>query len=546
MSGKKILLFVTSIIVTFVLFFSCQNFIEEQGNGTLLVKTPNSISTKAIDGIYPPDLTSYINAGNIRYEIVIESNGKKITGAILKNSDSTSISVPAGVRLNIYVGIYFVEPNSNNELINTYFVTDKKDNVIVMPNQTIYLDFTLNLNNPNPVVCYANLTETEFSGSAIYEITGITDYPTAQPDQIILTYKNLVNGNFNISGFLDGFSGINSSNNPEGKVFKVADPESSNGYGLWYLDTKEKRIRFESGDNSSSIGSIYFTDRNLPQKNPNYLTLLNKIDRVFSVMYGETYYFFLLYKEGMLSIKNESNEWGSLSKIDFSNISTSYSELPFILDIEQVTDGDTLFASKIGLFYVDQTALKYFSDELYKEAMNRLKRLIRIPDPFDKRKSLLITAVKTVKDDIYLGTRYGIYKIDKTSSKWNSFASKDPAGGYSYLDESAIEKIKEFGNVNVTDIYDTYTTSSEENIIVITTTKSILFQNMHTGIIKEFTVWDGLPFIPARKLMYNPGYSNTDYYEHGISPIRNVIYYNNRYWIATMHGLASIAEGDIF
>jgi hypothetical protein len=176
----------------------------------------------------------------------------------------------------------------------------------------------------------------------------------------------------------------------------------------------------------------------------------------------------------MISIKNKSDEyeWGQLANIDFSNLSSSYEELPFILDIEQIPDGDTLFASKIGLFYVDEMTLDYFSAEKFKEAVNRLKRLIRIPDPFDKRKSLLITAVKSFNNDLFLGTRYGVYKIDKSSSKWISFANKNPEAGYTYLDETSIEKIKDIGNVIVTDNY-TYT-NNYQTILIITTNKSII------------------------------------------------------------------------
>jgi len=541
MSGKTVIFILTILIASVLLLLNCQNYIEDTSHGNILINTPKTIPlTRAINGWSSSEIRDALNSDNIRYEVVIECRGKKIASAILKNSESYSITVPAGIKLTAFVGLYFTEPDSNSEAINAYFASDTKDGVIVMPNQTVYLDFTIDLDKPTPVTYYAYHEELAGNAPGISDITGIATYPNSST--LILTYKSLISGAFHLVSYDSSFNNINSQNNPEGRLFKIEDPESYNGYGLWYLDKENNRIRFENGDNPSSIGSIIFSDRNLPSRDINYLNLINKIDRVVSVVYGGDYYFFLLYDKGMLSILNESAEWGQLAKIDFATLSSIYPDLPFILDIEKDPDGDTFFASKIGLFLIDKVALSLFANEEYHKALNRLKKIIRITDPFDNRKSILVTSVKVSGNEIFLGTRYGLYKIDKNSSSWTSFAARDPAAGYVYLDQSAIKKVKEVGNAKVTDLY----TNDEGIILIVSTTDSLIFVNRLNGKIRKFTVWDGLPFIPARKLAHTPSYSKTDYFIHGISPIRQVVYSSNKYWIATMHGLASIDENKIF
>lgn len=529
------------LLSVFLIYNACENYIVDKKEGTLIVNTPSLSLTKLVSGLPVEEL---ITDGDIRYEIAVESENKRINSVILKNNESTSLKVPAGVKLTVAVGIYVVEKESEKELINAYLVSDVKNNVVVMPDQTIYLDFTIDLDKPTSITYH--YPHENYPAPGISDITGITFYTQTTSSgyqyPLLLTQKNLITADFKLLGFYSS-NFHNLSIPSEGKLFKIniIPGLGPYNYEFWYITNND--IFYNSGNDLIDVSPFSITSKNLSFKNESYRGLLTSIERIETVKYPNVYYYSLIYKNGVLVTKYDSikREWSEISKIDFSHV-VFYPELPFILDVTKGEVTDTFFASQIGLFYVDSITFDYFAAEEYTKGVNRLKKIIKITDPYDKRKSVLVTSVEVVGNKIFLGTRLGLYKINLNSSKWISFESKEIGKDFIYLDESIIEQVKVLGNTPINML------TSYEDILIIATPNALIFFNTQTEKTKVFTVWDGLPFIPERKLIVKPSYNNKDYYIHGISPIKNVLYDENlnTFWIATMHGLASIERSKIF
>ncbi|MBN2544219.1 MAG: hypothetical protein JXB50_00380 [Spirochaetes bacterium] len=554
-----------SILFILIIFLSINCMIaedEKEEYGNAFIITPKSVPlNKLIAGMTTEEALK-LN-GSVRYEVIVENNGNRINSVILKSDDSAEISIPAGINLDIGLGIFLAANGTNDELINAYLVTDLKKNIVAIPNQTIYIDFILDFNRPTIVdYYYRNFPNVPYPNApGMADITGAVIYNHAPVNDPIFTAKRLTDGYFNILTF-NTFNPFNTSIGSEayGSVFKVDDPDGYNGQAYWYIDKLNSDFLYDYGNINviAGLDSINFIDnRSLPYKNSSQIFLkdVHMLESIKYVSTSEFYYYFFIYKYGMLTLRSidtglAAPTWTSVTNVDFRKFESIHPDLPFLLDIERDPeyDGrDTFFASKIGLFYVNYQTLDAFAEDRYDDAMNGLKRLIRIPDPYDTRKSVVITSVKVMDNYIYLGSRYGLYRINKLSKAWVSFSSKLWNGPFVTLDINTIERVKSFRNNPIIALE---TGGVDGNILAVTATKSVFFKNVVTGRERELTVWDGLPFIPTRKLVYRPDFNTIDFYNHGPSPVRFILWdgnaARNRFWIATKHGLASIDSAELF
>src|SRR4030042_3863101 len=315
---KKLLNISILFILIIYLSINCTVAEDEKGFGNALIITPKSVPLNKLIGGMTTEEALALN-GSVRYEVVVESNGQRIKSVILKNDDSAEISIPVGIKLKIGVGLYLAENGTNDEMINAYLVTDLKKDFIAMPHQTVYLDFTLDFSKPTIVNYYfPNGTYTNAPGMA--DITGAAIYYNSSINVPVFTVKNLLNNSFNILSF--NASNTFSSTLPvfnEGKIFKVDDFEGTddptpgtNRKAYWYIDTIGLDIYFNDGSlasNPTSTNPITFIDKNLPYKDASNL-FLHKVYMSESIKYdpdltaNDIYYYFFIYKNGMLTIKN--------------------------------------------------------------------------------------------------------------------------------------------------------------------------------------------------------------------------------------------------
>ncbi|MCK4795940.1 MAG: hypothetical protein KAT05_01090, partial [Spirochaetes bacterium] len=229
------------VIIVAIFIFNCA-LEPTSDNGNITILTPNYAPiSKSIGGV---DIDEQLQEmqDRIRYEIGIEHEGKRIASVQLKNNDETTINVPAGIRLTIGVGIYLADfADKNTELWNSYLVSDVKTNVILMANETKYLDFTLDFSKPTKVESYhPPLLGAPGMNNApgIGNITGGVIFPLLE--EPVFSYVNLrtktpklvkynIAGNFNnIPVTVDWFAPTG-----YGKLFEVKSPDFNK---YWFID----------------------------------------------------------------------------------------------------------------------------------------------------------------------------------------------------------------------------------------------------------------------------------------------------------------------
>jgi len=175
-----------------LIFSSCILNNEMNQNGNIIIQTPeylqaDKLITRSISGFDSTQtLSGYVqnNQSKIRYEISVESNGKKITSLIMKNNKISSLAVPSGIRLDIAIGIFLAQDeNTNNELWNAYLASDVKRDITLQPNETRMFEFTVDLTKQSKVNTYytvPGIAATDNSPGMNDVISG-TNLPSGQP-----------------------------------------------------------------------------------------------------------------------------------------------------------------------------------------------------------------------------------------------------------------------------------------------------------------------------------------------------------------------------
>lgn len=626
---KKITIFsiIISILIS-IFVFSCAMSQQSPG-GSLSVQMPSYISTGSRnlnnasssvlkDLIY--DSTTGKFKSGVRFEVGIELFGRRIVSIQLKPGDVRSLTVPAGVPLTIGVGMYLV--NGSGEEINSYLYTDKKSKIVLMANEKRKLGLTLDMNKPTIVRTFfsksdlpdSQITSTDNPGDSAI-MTGFFDKTNNVP--VFTSYKWGANSSEIIKYEGTSFTTIPKSSfglsslpaGDKGRFFRVFSP--SNGVKtIWYVT---KTGADSSGDaiyqyNGSTFQKISYTSDEPNGNNGVFINdnainrIKSGIKRVISLQItGNSYpfessnstrtYYFLDYSSGFLAVNyglaSNSNKWSTAGDNRGSDFMQNYPHEHFLLDIEQDNDyrvtssppyiqvspkDGTFFATQLGCYYLPEIAMAGFaSGKGVNQGLENSKKMIYIASPNDPNKAILITKVKSFGPLLFLGTRFGIYVVNKTSAEWHKFAddigtSNSPA----ILPQSAIKKIAsipgepivQFGEANIINtsnpldpiIYKVLIAATPRRVFFIKIDASKLSSASSLNIsdivsaIKENSgvvdVWDGLPFTPKKYVPEN----SIDFLTHDTAKINFVMHDETTdggvFWIGTNHGIGMIKDSE--
>lgn len=527
------------IVFLFAVFiFSCSPSFD---NGSVVIQTPSYIDgalSKNISG----NIIDISNEDNFRYEIAVESNNKTINFVTLKGNEAKSFSVPPNVPLSFKVGIYYaINSDSTYERYNAYIGTDRKENVVVAAGETRELVFDVKLNKNLLVDNYIDST---FGVNGVASIlSGFQGndgvYFSAKPlvDSGDSEYKVL---KYSSGAFKDfSIDGVNAS-----KFFTFKDaPDDKKVWfatkkGLYLSDSTfsklEAKFSWTDFSSVSDIKGFGVKSKDSSEKDRYYYLFDRGGSSFYSINYG---------------LKASDYLWSSLGDVDLSSLPLGDPSEPLLLDIEQEAfpnDNKIFFATKIGLFYIDEN---FFADILGGDTpepskiMSSIKKVIKVENPNNKDETILIRKIKSNGSDIYLGSKEGLYRIDRNSSEWKEFADSS-SKSFVELKQGAITKVSGFD-------YDESISSMQittDNVLVVSTPKRIWFKNLSSGKTSEISVWDGLPFIPLK------GYSNGDKFDvknygtHYMAPVKSVFFdsINSKYWIVTSYGIASVDRDKLF
>jgi hypothetical protein len=351
-----------------------------------------------------------------------------------------------------------------------------------------------------------------------------------------------------------GISGLSLAG--KGIISRVMrDPGGANPY--WYV---------QNSGVLRSVDGVTFTA--LSGTPPSFAGMGTYLSRVFSVksIYAndtsipqQRYFFFLNYGLGYLVFDYISSTglWSSVNNLDFSEYDSLYKYEPFLLDVEQdalinasqfrkISTNYTgnkqwlFFATKIGLFYVNELALLDFANGDKEAGINKFKKIINIPNPYNPKESVLITKVKVIGNTVYLGSKQGVYTVDKTGTEWNKFVY-DSVDDFTYYDLQSIKKVEEFIYEEPVVSMDLTSTTAGQ-VLCIATPKRVWFKNISNGKTDMVTVWDGLPFVPIFKYASAKLLNEVDFKTHDAASVNFTLWdaVNSKFWIGTDYGLCSV------
>jgi hypothetical protein len=540
-------------VVFFAIFIlalcGCTNEAAQQ-SGNVTVMTPDFIlppMKNIVDTSGTIDLTT-LDQARFRYDLIVESNSKRIYFGQLKKNETATISVPSGASLSFKVGVYYARNSeSMSETYNAYLATGEVNNVILMPGESKYLTIKLDLKNPEKVTSYNN------SNFGIATISGGVMGTDTNPYFSVFNLSSGTNEKYMRWYPQPTFTDVSGSTGIvlSGKGIAVKVPNSpTSSPGWWYIQS--------SGVSQSTTGYSGFSA--LP---PSFAGYTNLLPRVFSVktVYandtsaaGRRYYYFLNYGTGYIIMDYFvlTTNW-SIANVDFSDYNNLYEYDPFLFDVEQdalinatqfrkLSSNYTgyqqwlFFATKIGLFYVNELALKDFASGDRSAGINKFKKIIRIQNPYNQSEDVLITKVRVFGNTVYLGSKQGVYTIDKGGSEWNKFVY-DSVDDFTYYDLQSVKKLDEF-------TYEEPIVSMDiaNNILCIATPKRVWFKNLSNGKTDMVSVWDGLSFVPITKYANARSLNQVEFNVHDAAPINFTVWdpTNLKFWIGTDYGLCSV------
>jgi hypothetical protein len=542
------------------------------GSGHLQVHTPDF--SEISRGIYNSDNTFIKDAssdGRLRFEVGVEAFGQRIISAQLKPGDDTLLTVPAGIPLTIGVGIYLVESATDEkETINAYLVSDVKDQLVLIPGETRYLDYVLDTSEPTIVDSYYQPHVEEAPGLSSIR-SGVLNDSDGNPYFSVFDFTSGIK-NLMFNHATEKFE--EKTNNeistdlgavPPGLIFEVEDPDNLN---YWHIsDAGIKR--------GTSINSGTFSAAQPSNYDAESLSKLPGVRNVEFINYeyspGEfRYIWFFSYGEGYVSLRYDSDvatQWSFVETIDFGDYFSVLPNEAFVLDVEQDTTSDiagvidnrrmVFFATKIGLFYLSEDILHDLKagvpPAIRRQKLLSRANLINIPNPANTNKNLTVTSVKATGNRIFLGTRSGVYMVDKNSEFWKVFANsgKNTVG---FLNPKALKKLPAFPTEPVIS-NELYSTDIGE-VLVLATTRKVIFtrfndSDVFSPDVQTVTVWDGIPFIPKVDIDLGFTLDSVDFISHDVSRLSFVLYDEAHpagpsFWIGTYHGLGSVPLSRLF
>lgn len=544
MKKIKILMIISAVF----LITGCNQTEQLENSGSrVTVKTPSSVSYpfKSIMGSNGSLLTkdSFGNESRFRYDLIIEQNGRRIAYERLKRNTERTLSLPSDTKFDIYVGLYYAQDSDTfNEEYNVYLASATKKDFSVESGETKTLNITLDLSKRTKIT-YRMIDDQYGSINTAMIRNAIME--GANPYFSVMRYGDVAD-KYNIVTFNGTtFSNINQNGYA---VFKVkGDP-----------DLKYNWLIGVDGIYRSS-DMIFETSPDMTVKNTSYLKSVRRLLN-FSVFSTENSYYYLMdYMSGFYAVNYNifdadlgtfSNSWSSVAEINLDQFKDIFPAESFVLDMEQCSDlSDTglsyiYLATKIGLFFVSSKTIGELSLGNSDKAIADFKKRIMILNEENKR-SILITKVIDTPRRLYLGTRQGVYYIDKSSSSWNSFIDKSD-DDFSIFPADKIKQLSKFDYNEIVTYMNEYSTSKGD-ILTIATPKRIFFINMGSGDTDYVSVFDGLPFIPEKRFSGKENVNTIDYRTHDAAKINSVVYDPGLrlFWICTDYGLSSIKLDDI-
>jgi hypothetical protein len=537
---KKFLYFLLSLFLV-----SCAN-LSNRGDSNVIIRTPAAIYpiTKSIIGnggtMIPADSLSQ---SRFRYEVIVESSGKRIVYAQLSNDTEKTISVPSGIPLNFQIGVYYAKDGRTmDEQYNVYLASCSKNNVTIMSGESKNLELKLDLNKQQKVDSYFDTAIFDGINSVTGGVIGSDGTGIAYPCFTIDLSRVRTSRFFKYSvGTLSTFASSFTLNS----IYKVFySPNDINGEVFWIIGSSSNNIQ-KSILTENAAASILTTSI------PNPTVVIPSISTLstshFMVSLNTYNYHFLNYGNGFINFWSSitgapaasTKTWATNAhNFDFSDYSYIYPYEPFLLDVEQLNSLLVFLATKNGLYLVDKTSMDLLASGDRNSLLANFKKYIRIPNSSG---NLLITKVKVAGTDVYLGTRQGLYKIDRTSSAWSDFLNA-PSSDFVTLSPGAITKVEEFIFNEPVESIDIVDLGNSDYVAAISTPKRVWFKHITNGKTDMVTVWNGLPFVPNVNCPNTPQLKSIDYKIHDSAPVSVVLWdsLNTKFWIGTNYGLCSI------
>lgn len=517
------------IFFIFVLLLTgCSNSLN---NGSVLIETPATLGIDVSKNI-AGDVVDISDPNRYRFEVSVESNGKVVNFIQLKRNEEKTLSVPTGIPLTFRVGVYYAEDSDTMyEAYNTYITSETKNDIVVSGGETKELTFDLYVNKDGLVDVYfsdafgenkvAKINSGAVVGNEVFFSTSPLNTTGISSFNIVEVNGGIINGK-TVQNDIKDCIFFDVKNDPlENKIWFL-------GKGIW-----------SGKDFTNNFTNIQ-----------GFETDLSDVKNATGFKIDDKYYYLMdngktkFYATGFNL--DEDGKWTSIGSVDLSSIPTVYPNEPFLLAAEK--DGDSanvMFATRMGLFYVDTDFLKSVAEEggSQDKVMSGLKKIIKIENPENTKETVLVRRVQSTSDTIYLGTRVGLFKIDKTSGEWSSFLNAGN-GSYTVLDNKAISKVSDINETVVS--MDEVSKNGGARYLVVSTPKRVWFKELSTGKTAELTVWDGLPFIPLKGFANSDSVSSSDFGTHYIAPVKFVIADSSKFWIGTSFGLASVDIDKLF
>jgi len=215
-----------------------------------------------------------------------------------------------------------------------------------------------------------------------------------------------------------------------------------------------------------------------------------------------------------------------------------------LLDMKQdIGTRNTFVITKLGAFYAREIGLAAFSQGDYIKGINSFKKIINISEEKNGN-PILITKVMPTSKRVYIGTRKGLYYIDKSNSYWIDFVNSNE-NNMVLLDSKALNKIEDVNEEIIDNMF--LLNINDMDVLVVGTPKKIMFKNMNNGKKDYLTLNDGLLFVPIGRLLNIVATNEVDFISHTIAPVVDIIVDNNNnlIWIGTRFGLSSISVNQL-
>ena len=406
-----------------------------------------------------------------------------------------------------------------------------------MSGESKTIDLTLNLKERNLVTFYKEYSFNKVTGSAVGE------------NGVYFSMLKHFSGNREIGEI------INYTNGSIKSVRKTDDIIFHSNYtplsGKNVFIANNKGIYLESNPDIEPTNLIRYDEAITSEKYTGIIDLKSfKIDMDGDL--PDSYYYLFTNKTGYISLNHlvrdqeATSSWSYLGDIDFSFLPSGNVFDPFIYDIAQDNKDFKWihFVTKFGLFYIRDTLVNDIINGDVGDAISQMKKSIVVRNENGANEVITITKVADTENIIYLGTKLGVYQINKLSSEWNNFINIK-SDDFIIFDNSAIKKVNEFRKEESITTLKTITNQAGEIILIVATPNRVVFTNSN-GKSKEITVFDGLPFIPLKTYSSMPELNYSEYKKQFTTNIKDVVYKDGVYFFITDYGLASIEESTLF